>query len=73
MWYRGWGGGRGQGTRTALSSGGEQAHLHAGPPETRAGRVEWWSPCRSAVGPQASWRLKGESSVSQADRQMLGG
>lgn len=65
--------GRGQGTRTALSSGGEQAHLHAGPPETRAGRAEWWSPCRSAMGPQVSWRLQGESSVSQADWQMWAG
>ena len=66
-------GGRGQGTRTALSSRGEQAHLHAGPPKTRAGRAEWWSPCRSAMGPRVSWRLQGESSVSQADWQMWAG
>lgn len=26
------------------------------------------SHCRSTVGPQASWRLKGESGMSQADR-----
>lgn len=50
MQCRGWGGGGGQGTRTALSSGGEQARLHAVPLETRAGQVEFLQERHGAPG-----------------------